>query len=560
MEIKNLNSSSPKDNVSYRNPKTNITNNTPGNVPVTRVASASSLANMTKGSIFAGDIIDIRGSSIKILLSGNETINAKTSNSSSMNIGDYIKFMIKENNGSQILIKALNVDNRNSNPLFNALESANIPVTERNMQMVLEMMRNEMPIDKNSINNMYKNISMFESVKADTIVNMIKHDIPLNDINAKQFENYTSYEHRISEEINSISKEIPDMLHEALKSDISEKLIKNTVSSLIANYPNDNILSSTNLGEINLVIDEQIDISSLDMDDLVDIQNSETNLILGEETVTNSSSNISDELNSLIDKMNEKLLASMDTEELNAKDLISKDIVNKDTFVKAMSILDKEDLNQLFDTKEFRKLIKNSIEKDLIIDVSKLTGDGDDLKNKLIKLYDSLDDKTKSMLEIMKNIPEDSKNISARLENIRNNLSFMSDLNQMAAYVQLPLKFNENTEHGELYVYNKNKNKTISKDVVTAFMHLDMESLGVTDVDIRLENDNLSTSFTLADDLSVSIVNEHINELKDRLTKAGFSVSLDVKLEDKYENPFEKVLNAEQPKKAIMRYSFDVRA
>ena len=558
MEVKNLSSSSPKDNVSYRNPKTNITNNTPGNVPVTKVASASSIAAMTKGSVFAGDIIDIRGSSIKILLSGNETINAKTSNSSSMNIGDYIKFMVKDNNGSQILIKALNVDNRNSNPLFNALESANIPVTERNMQMVLEMMRNEMPIDKNSINSMYKNISMFENAKADTIVNIVKHDLPLNDINVSQYENYTNYEHRISEDINSIANEIPDMLNEVLKSNASSNVIKYVVGRLVADFSNENILPTNNVEKINLVVDEHIDILSVDLDESMMIENDG---IIENEVLTSSKLLVSDELSSLIDKMNEKLLVAQGLEDMSEADnLISKDIVNKDTFIRAMSILDNEDLNQLFDTKEFRKLIRSAVEKDLSVDVSKLTGDGDDLKDKLVKLYNTLDDKTRTMLEIMKNLPDESKNIGARLDNIRNNLTFMSDLNQMAAYVQLPIKFNEGTEHGELYVYNKNKNKNVNKDIVTAFMHLDMESLGVTDVDIRLENDNLTTSFSLADDLSVSIVNEHINELKDRLVKAGFNVSLNVKLEDKYENPFEKVLNAEQPKKAIMRYSFDVRA
>lgn len=135
-----------------------------GNVPVTRAVSSSMLANMEKGTVFSGDIIDVRNSFIKILLDGNQTITAKAGDNSNLNIGDYIRFMIKDNTGDQILIKALNVDNSHTNPLIMALKSANIPVTEDNMNMISEMMRNEMPIDANSVNEMYKNISMFEKV------------------------------------------------------------------------------------------------------------------------------------------------------------------------------------------------------------------------------------------------------------------------------------------------------------------------------------------------------------------------------------------------------------
>ena len=92
MDIKNvgIRNSSINDNsgrVSY-------SSNTPGNVPVTRVASAALLANLSKGSVFSGDIIDIRNSAIKILLDGNQTIQAKAMNGSDLNIGDYIKFMV----------------------------------------------------------------------------------------------------------------------------------------------------------------------------------------------------------------------------------------------------------------------------------------------------------------------------------------------------------------------------------------------------------------------------------------------------------------------------------
>ena len=569
MEIKNVNvSSSSRGSETSGRVSSGSVNNTPGNVPVTKVLSSSTLANMTKGSIFAGDIIDVRGSAIKILLSGNETVSAKTSNTSSLNIGDYIKFMVKENTGNQILIKALNIDNRNTNPLIGALESANIPVNERNMQMVLEMMRNEMPIDKASIYDMYKNISMFEESKADTIVNIVRHDIPLNSENITQFENYINYEHRINEEINGISKDIPNILKNAI-SNTNEQVIKDVALKLLADYPDVNLSTKTTASSLNLVADDNIDLGLTTDDNSFEInltnpQNesnvSETSSMLSKEynSISNVSTTISEELNSLIDKINYNINESDIIND--ASHLVNKDEITKETFIKALNSLNKEDLSLLFDTKEFKKYIRESLSKEFNIDVLKLTNDGDALKEKIINLYNALDDKTEKLLDLLKLIPNDSKELSDKVQNLRNNLNFMNDINQMASYVQLPLKFSETNNHGELYVYNKKQGNQVHKDVITAFMHLDMDNLGVTDVDIRLENNNLSTTFSLADDLSVRIVEEHLYELKDRLEKSGFYVSLNVKKEETYENPFEKVLSADKPKMSIKRYSFDVRA
>ena len=130
----------------------------------------------------------------------------------------------------------------------------------------------------------------------------------------------------------------------------------------------------------------------------------------------------------------------------------------------------------------------------------------------------------------------------------------------MASYVQLPLKLSESTEHGDLYVFNKSHGKIQEKDVLTAFMHLDMDNLGATDCYIKLENNKLSTNFTLSDEDSMRLVEAHIDELKERLTANGFDVSINVSGELESKSPFEQVLEADRPKLSIKRYSFDVRA
>ena len=538
MDIKNvgIRNSSINDNSG----RVSNSSNTPGNVPVTRVASAALLANLSKGSVFSGDIIDIRNSAIKILLDGNQTIQAKAMNGSDLNIGDYIKFMVKENNGSQILIKALSIDNRQSNPLVLALESANIPVNERNMQMVSEMMRNEMSIDKYSINEMYKNISAFESESPASIVNIVRHDILLTGENIKQFDNYMNYEHRIMYELHDIASDIPEFIKANL--DSNESGMRGFVAELLTELP-DTIVSDTNdTSIINMVADEDIFINNIDDTEIVDVGLNDNSI---EEK--NSQSGVVNDDMPLENQVTQSGIDDM-------KYLDTKSALN------LIATLPKDELSQFISSNKFEKLVKEAMSKDFSLNVNEFTDNGNEIKESVIRLYEKLEKNIEKFMDLLKNTGSNTDNLSDKLNNLKNNLSFMNEINQMTSYVQLPLKFSETKNHGDLYVYNKNRGKIVDKDVITAFMHLDMEYLGATDINIRLEKNSLNTTFSIADDLSVQIIDEHLYELKERLEKAGFIVSLSVTRENKEITPFEEMLETDKPKISIKRYSFDVRA
>lgn len=525
-----------------------------GNVPVTRAVSSSMLANMEKGTVFSGDIIDVRNSFIKILLDGNQTITAKAGDNSNLNIGDYIRFMIKDNTGDQILIKALNVDNSHTNPLIMALKSANIPVTEDNMNMISEMMRNEMPIDANSVNEMYKNISMFEKSNPKTIVNLVRHEIPLNETNIAGYEKYINYEHRLNYELSSIVDDIPKALDSVSQKDVSAA--KNIFNEIINNLPDFVEVQ----GNIDIAADENI----------FKFINDEAGIVLPDKSLSNEV--VTD--NSIgVDLSNEAVTDNSvgvdnSAAETSANELLENtalngnNIPNKEFLLKLTNDLNDNQFSALLKNEKVLKYIKAGILKEFSIDVNKLNSNGEELKDNIKSLYEKLENKIRQLEADFKNYPKEAANLLEKTNGLKQNLSFMNEINQMASYVQLPLKFSESTNHGDLYVYNKNHGKLADKEVLTAFMHLDMDNLGATDVDIKLENERLSTNFSLADDLSAKIVEEHLSELKERLTLAGYNVSINVKAEKttEEENPFEKVLEIDRPKMSIKRFSFDVRA
>lgn len=525
-----------------------------GNVPVTRAVSSSMLANMEKGTVFSGDIIDVRNSFIKILLDGNQTITAKAGDNSNLNIGDYIRFMIKDNTGDQILIKALNVDNSHTNPLIMALKSANIPVTEDNMNMISEMMRNEMPIDANSVNEMYKNISMFEKSNPKTIVNLVRHEIPLNETNIAGYEKYINYEHRLNYELSSIVDDIPKALDSVSQKDASAA--KNIFNEIINNLPDFVEVQ----GNIDIAADENIFKFINDKAGIVLPDKSLSNEVVTDNSIGVDLSNEAFTDNSVgVDNSAAETSAN---ELLENTALNGNNIPNKEFLLKLSNDLNDNQFSALLKNEKVLKYIKAGILKEFSIDVNKLNSNGEEFKDNIKTLYEKLENKIRQLEADFKNYPKEAANLLEKTNGLKQNLSFMNEINQMASYVQLPLKFSESTNHGDLYVYNKNHGKLADKEVLTAFMHLDMDNLGATDVDIKLENERLSTNFSLADDLSAKIVEEHLSELKERLTLAGYNVSINVKTEKttEEENPFEKVLEIDRPKMSIKRFSFDVRA
>ena len=59
-----------------------------------------SLANAAKGSVFQGNVIDIRGNQVQIQV-GNAVLNALLENSVNVNIGEDLSFLVKENTGTK---------------------------------------------------------------------------------------------------------------------------------------------------------------------------------------------------------------------------------------------------------------------------------------------------------------------------------------------------------------------------------------------------------------------------------------------------------------------------
>ena len=116
---------------------------------------------------------------------------------------------------------------------------------------------------------------------------------------------------------------------------------------------------------------------------------------------------------------------------------------------------------------------------------------------------------------------------------VRGNIEFMNQLNQAYTYVQVPLKMSGQNANGELYVYTNKKNLRDPDAELSAFLHLDLEHLGSTDVSVKMQHRNVKTNFYMADDASYDLVEKYLPVLEQKLKDKGYQCTITMTKEEK---------------------------
>lgn len=213
-------------------------------------------------------------------------------------------------------------------------------------------------------------------------------------------------------------------------------------------------------------------------------------------------------------------------------------------------------MTKLFGSKEFAAILKNCAEKQWLLEPEQLKE-----ASKVSDLYERLDHQMKQMENVMKAAGVTQNSFVQTAADIRSNVEFMNQINQVYTYVQLPLKLSGQNASGDLYVYTNKKNLNDPEAELTAFLHLDLDNLGSTDVSIRMKDKNVKTNFYIADDASYDLIEKHLPVLEKRLAQKGYRCSITMSKEEKKVEFVEDFLQRDMPQAGTLhRYSFDVRA
>ena len=214
-------------------------------------------------------------------------------------------------------------------------------------------------------------------------------------------------------------------------------------------------------------------------------------------------------------------------------------------------------LRHLFSGNAFRLMLREALEQQWMIKP-------DDLEKnpkKLDGLYDKIEKQITNMENILKATGAVNSRAEALADNIRGNIEFMNQINEAYTYVQVPLKMNEKNASGQLYVYTNKKSMSDPDKELSAFLHLDLENLGGTDVSIKMLHRRVTTNFYLDSDESYALVKQFLPVLEKRLLDKGYNCELNVKSDSKQINFVDGFLKKDLPPTGqVHRYSFDMRA
>ena len=213
-------------------------------------------------------------------------------------------------------------------------------------------------------------------------------------------------------------------------------------------------------------------------------------------------------------------------------------------------------MQKLFAGKEFQTIFRSVIEKQWLLRPEELKQE-----HKVSGLYERLEQQLSQLEEAGRATGSTQNTFLQTASQVHGNLEFMNQMNQIYHYVQLPLKMSGQNANGELYVYANRKNLRDPDAELTAFLHLDMEQLGSTDVSVRMQNRSVRTNFYLEDDASYDLVEKHLEVLNKRLKSKGYQSSITVTHEKKDISFKENIVKkGKATVGSLHRYSFDVRA
>lgn len=222
------------------------------NISVDGVSVSVKGLDLKTGQTISGQVIEVDGKDIKLLLSNNQTINAKLEGNINALLGQTLSFEVKNTEDGLTSLRPLYTNLNNSMNVTNALSSAGLPVTDNYSRMVSAMMDENMPINKQAIHDMSKQINSFKDANPETVVRLTKLGLSVNELTINQFENYKGLERQIIGNVDTIAdgfaKMISDSLSQAVKdnniTDISSKINGSLAETSEVNVKNKNLLST----------------------------------------------------------------------------------------------------------------------------------------------------------------------------------------------------------------------------------------------------------------------------------------------------------------------------
>ena len=500
------------------------------------------LRSLADGDTFSANITDVSGEQVTITLDGGQSFTASLLNSTAYNIGDRADFVIQDNKGENIVLKAVTMQATalETAMINKSLKAAGIMPTLRNREMVLELMRNGMPIGRDALLDMVKELSSHSNAEIGGIIALKRMGIEVTDDSLRSYQNYKEYNGAMQRDIAALGEKLFESVD-------SGKALSDVVKLLVGDElltgngtVEDNSKESTKTGAqtqqpVGTQADEKADIAQKNL--MSDVKN----MVAG-----------------MVDNYNAATGRSLK---------LSYEFLNTDNLARFMN-----EFARMAEEFEMEPLLKNKLHGVLKGDkasrlLNELVRDTFSMKMTDVADSESVKEHIAKTLDKLSSVSEyAASNQSAELSNVAsrmsNNMEFLNSMNQFMAAVQVPIKNIGEHGEGELYVYRRNKQKCGEDDTVKAFLHLDMEHLGALDIYVTLKGSSVATNFKVEDESVLDFLETNMEQLTKKLAEDGYNVTASIsKTDDSAGFDFEKeVIAPVLPVSDVRRFRFDMKA
>lgn len=487
------------------------------------------IRSLVPGQTLRGEIVSREGSNAQIRLLQDVLIDAKVDADIRLDLGQNITFQVKSN-GQTLNLSPLFTNMATEGTVRKALDMASLPANENTVAMTKQLMDAGLPIDKNTLQQIWHESNTFPDAEIMDIVNLHRLELPVTEENISQMASYRNLTHQLTEGIADASEALTAALQEM--------------------------------------------VAGGDVEQAAGLYQAITDLLLAEGEVSGVADTVQAENTQMLQTIVEENPKVLQPEEISAENMgrlsdITVNAVDSDESVTAQLQNIQKLLKQGLDTKDvhlLHRVLQDSkvteLPGKLLLDSWSLRPEDVESPEKVEQLYQKLGRQLKGFADALGENGQSGSQAYQAVSNLSQNVDFLQQINQTYAYIQLPLHLRQG-EHktGELFVYTNKKNLAKRDGQVSALLHLDMEHLGPLDVYVAMQDVKVSTKFYVQNDAILDYLEANMDVLTQRLKKRGYDCNCETTLRTELQHTAQAMapLLKTESSVPIARYAFDVR-
>lgn len=572
------------------------------------------IRSLVPGQTIRGEIISRNGNDVQIKLADDRILQAKIDQNMNLEVGKNMTFEVRSN-GNALTLSPLFENTSADVNVLKALDMAGLPVNETSVSMTRQLMEAGLPVDRNSLQQVYREIASFPQAQVSDVVNLHKLGLPINEANVNQMIAYRNLTHQLTEGMDTVLRTLPDALEgmvsegnlqglaglyqelfdlvregagegvqlpqetapQEMAAQMAAEQTAETEASLLGTLEeSDAHVGSTPTAAAGILLEE--------------LGTGETAGLSGQEGTQAGAAEEAAGTTGTMGTAHGEAVLSVDSRQALSEQLLSVlselplgeeeagrlaeqfqqfgqgNLSTEDFFAAVGGMLQAartaedgiQNLHRIFSGEDFKNLLNASLKRLWTVKPDELAEPG-----KVEELYRRMDRQLKGLAQALENGGQAESGAFRATANMTQNIDFMNQLNQMYAYVQLPLHMSQGEAHGDLYVFTNRRSLAAKDGKISALLHLDMEHLGPVDVYVTLEQSKVNTKFYVRDDEMLDFLEAHMHILTKRLQERGYdcSFSMTTRAEEKGKTPTSGIGPILEQEKGMLitQYAFDVR-